>query len=182
MKAILIGLLGLPFLTGVAAAPNGPAETDCKAMFAKHWQMAKEFTLAVAEAMPAEGYEFKPSKDEMSFGQLMIHIATQNSDSCASATGTRAALSMPSSIAELPASATDKQTAIKFLTISFDTCAKEIDAMPPEQWNKEVYKFQGQPVLANEALWYTFTHMAHHRGQAEVYLRLKNIKPPAWRF
>jgi uncharacterized damage-inducible protein DinB len=33
-----------------------------------------------------------------------------------------------------------------------------------------------------KTLWYTFTHMAHHRGQAEVYLRVKNIKPPAWRF
>jgi uncharacterized damage-inducible protein DinB len=44
------------------------------------------------------------------------------------------------------------------------------------------FKFQGQPVLAREALWYTFTHMAHHRGQAEVYLRVTNIKPPAWRF
>jgi uncharacterized damage-inducible protein DinB len=54
--------------------------------------------------------------------------------------------------------------------------------MPPEQWNKEVYKFQGRPVLAYEALWYTFTHTAHHRAQAEVYLRLKNIKPPSWRF
>jgi uncharacterized damage-inducible protein DinB len=54
--------------------------------------------------------------------------------------------------------------------------------MPSEQWNNEVYKFQGQPVLASEALWFAFTMMAHHRGQAEVYLRIKNIKPPAWQF
>jgi len=115
----------------------------------------------VAEAMPAESYDFKPNPEELSFGQLMIHIAAQNSDSCASATGTNA-LAAPA--------ATDRQTAIKFLTDSFDKCAKELDAMPPEQLNKEVYKFRGQPVLASEALWYTFTHMAHHRGQAEVYL------------
>jgi uncharacterized damage-inducible protein DinB len=182
MKAILMGFLSLSFLAGIAAAPSGAAETDYKAMFVKHWQISKDFTLAVAEAMPAESYNFKPNPEELSFGQLMIHIATQNSDSCASATGTKAPLSMPSSIAELPASATDKQTAVKFLTISFDTCAKELAAMPSEQWNKEVYKFQGQPVLASEALWYTFTHTAHHRAQAEVYLRLKKIKPPAWRF
>jgi hypothetical protein len=73
-------------------------------------------------------------------------------------------------------------TAHKFLTDSFNKCAKELDAMLPEQLDKEVYKFRGQPVLAREALWYTFTHMAHHRGQAEVYLRVKNIKPPVWRF
>jgi hypothetical protein len=110
----------------------------------------------VAEAMPAEGYDFKPNPEELSFGRLMIHIAAQNSDSCASATGTKP-------LAE-PA-ATAKQIAIKFLTDSFDKCAKELDAMPPEQLGKEVYKFQGQPGLAREALWYTFTHMAHHRDK-----------------
>jgi uncharacterized damage-inducible protein DinB len=180
MKATLMVLLCLSFLPNMAAAPKNPAETDHKALFAKHWQISKEFTLAVAEAMPAEGYDFKPTAEEMSFGQLMVHIAAQNSDSCASATGTQTPPLIPSSSATPPA--TDKQTAIKFLTISFDKCAKEIDAMPPEQWNKEVYKFRGQSVLASEALWYTFTHTAHHRGQAEVYLRVKNIKPPAWRF
>lgn len=180
MKAILIGLLALSFLAGMVASPSGPSESGCKAVFVKHWQVSKEFTLAVAEAMPAEDYDFKPKPEEMTFGQLMVHIAAQNSDSCADATGTKPPPSMPSSSVEPPA--TDKVTAIKLLTVSFDKCAKELEVMPPEQWNREVYKFQGQPVLANEALLYTFTHATHHRAQAEVYLRLKNIKPPAWRF
>ena len=159
--------------TVLVTLPIMAAENDSKAIFLKHWQIAKEFTLAVAEAMPTESYDFKPNPEELSFGRLMTHIAAQNSDSCASAAGTKP-LAEPT--------ATDKETAIKFLTDSFDKCTKELDAMPPEQLNKEVYKFQDQPVLAREALWYTFTHMAHHRGQAEVYLRVKNIKPPAWRF
>ena len=125
------------------ALPVWAAENDSKAIFAKHWQTNKEFTLAVAEAMPAEGYDFKPNAEEMSFGGLMVHIAAQNSDSCASAAGTEP-LALPAT--------RDKQTAIKFLTDSFDKCTKELDAMPPEQLNKEVYKFQGQPVLAREAL------------------------------
>ena len=180
MKTMLVGVLAVSFLPGMAAAANDPVETVDGVSFSKHWQVAKEFTLAVAEAMPAENYDFKPNPEEMSFGQLMVHIASQNSDSCATATGTEPPPSMPSSSVTPPP--TDKHTAIKLLNISFDKCAKEIDAMPSEQWSKEVYKFRGQPVLASEALWYTFTHMAHHRGQAEVYLRLKNIKPPAWRF
>jgi uncharacterized damage-inducible protein DinB len=172
-------MLGLLCVVGVTL-PILAAESDPKALFAKHWQVAKEFTLAVAEAMPAEGYDFKPNPDELSFGQLMVHIAARNSDSCATSTGTEPPPSMPSSSTNPPP--TDKQTAIKLLTISLDKCAKVIDAMSPEHWNKEVYKLKGQPVLANETLWYTFTHMAHRRGQAEVYLRVKNIKPPAWRF
>jgi uncharacterized damage-inducible protein DinB len=168
-------LLGTVLLT----LPVIAADTDFKGLFAKHWQVAKEFTLAVAEAMPAESYSFKPNPEELSFGQLMMHIAAQNSDSCASATGTKPLAGLSST--EWPVQ-TDKQTAMKFLTESFDKCTKDLNAIAPEQLSREVYKFQGQPVLASEALWYTFTHMAHHRGQAEVYLRAKNIKPPAWRF
>ena len=180
MKATLMGLLlPLSFLAGMSASRSGPSENDYKAVFAKHWQVSKEFTLAVAEAMPAEGYDFKPDPEELSFGQLMFHIAAQNSDSCSDAAGTK-------KLAELDSSkwppATDRQTAIRVLNLAFDKCAREVDGMSPEQWNKELYKFQGQPVLAYEALWYTFTHAAHHRAQAEVYLRLKKITPPKWRF
>jgi len=181
MKATLIGLSALFFLAGMATTSGSSGECDFSAVFAKHWQVSKEFTLAVAEAMPAEDYGFKPKPEELSFGQLMVHIATQNSQSCADATGTKPPPSMPPYDAE-PVPVMDKQNAIKLLTISYDTCARALEAVPSEQWNKEVYKFQGQPVLANEALWYTFTNTTHHRGQAEVYLRLKNIKPPKWRF
>ena len=170
-------------LFGVVAAaqPLRCAESDFKAMFAKHWAVAKEFTLAVAEAMPADGYDFRPKPEEMSFGQLMVHIAAQNSDSCATATGTSVPPGVPDSSISVP-QPMDKAAAIKLLNLSFDSCAQAIAATPPEQWSKEVYKIKGKPVLASEALWYTFTHTAHHRGQAEVYLRLKSIKPPAWRF
>ena len=157
----------------LVAQPVAAEQDEFKATFAKHWRMAKEFTLAVAEAMPAESYDFKPTPEQMTFGRLMTHIGAQNSDSCAVATGTTA-LPEPS--------ARDKAAAIKYLTETFDACAAALEAMPPERLGAEVYKFQGQPVLAHEALWYTFTHMAHHRGQAEVYLRLKNVTPPAWRF
>ena len=33
-----------------------------------------------------------------------------------------------------------------------------------------------------ELFWGGFTHAAHHRGQAEVYLRLKGITPPPYKF
>ena len=178
MRTLTLLLLAAVLVT----LPVAAAESDFKAMFVKHWLVAKEFTLAVAEAMPAESYDFKPNPEELSFGQLMVHIAAQNSDSCASATGTKAPPAINAVLEQRTTPETDKQTAIKLLTLSFDKCAKELDAMTAEQWNKEVYKFQGRPVLASEALWYAFTHMAHHRGQAEVYLRAKNIKPPAWRF
>jgi uncharacterized damage-inducible protein DinB len=41
---------------------------------------------------------------------------------------------------------------------------------------------EGRQSTVREQLWAAFTHTAHHRGQAEVYLRVKNIKPPGYRF
>jgi uncharacterized damage-inducible protein DinB len=173
MKAILMGFLGLSFMAGVAAAPNSHAETDYKALFAKHWQISKEFTLLVAQAMPAEGYDFKPTPEEMSFGELMIHIADSNSDSFAWVAGTKA-LAKPSG--------TDKQTAIKFLTDSFDQCAKDWAATTPAQLDRILGVQGGRQATGLEVIWGAFTDTAHHHGQAEVYLRLKNIKPPGYRF
>ncbi len=37
-------------------------------------------------------------------------------------------------------------------------------------------------LTGSEYLWAYFTHTAHHRGQAEVYLRLKGVKPPDYDF
>ena len=74
------------------------------------------------------------------------------------------------------------EAVFKCLPVGVAHTAKDLATMPSEQLDKEAYQFRGQPVLAREALWYTFTHMAHHRGQAEVYLRVRNITPPAWRF
>jgi len=172
-RSILKGLLAVSFLAGMAAAASGPAENDFKALFAKHWQISKEFTLAVAEAMPAESYDFKPNPEEMSFGELMIHIAKANSDAFADVAGTEA-LAQPSG--------TDKKTAIKFLTDSFDRCAKDFAAMTPAQFNKMLDIGEGRKATGIEVLSWAFTDTAHHRGQAEVYLRVKNIKPPRYVF
>jgi uncharacterized damage-inducible protein DinB len=173
MKVILTGLLAVSFLVGMAAAASSPTENDFKALFAKHWQIRKEFTLAVAEAMPAESYGFKPNPEEMSFSELMIHIATSNSEAFANVAGTEALAQPPG---------TDKKTAIRFLTNSFDRCAKDFAAMTPAQLNKVFDIGEGRQATGIEVLSWAFTDTAHHRGQAEVYLRVKNIKPPKYVF
>ena len=164
----------LCFLCAVlVVSPLASAGSDSSALFTRHWQTSKEFTLAVAQAMPADSYDFKPNPAEMSFGQLMIHIADQNSQDCARATKTKP-LAKPAG--------TDKETAIQFLTNAFDTCAREFTALTSEQLDSVLFQLRGQPVTIGEQFWFTFTHTAHHRGQAEVYFRLKNIKPPDYAF
>ena len=73
-------------MTLVLALP-ALAQTTAKDALVKHWKTSGEFTLAVADAMPAESYNFRPNPEEMSYGQLMAHIAGVNLNACANASG-----------------------------------------------------------------------------------------------
>lgn len=138
----------------------------------KHWQTTRDFTLAVADLMPADSYDFKPNAEEMSFGELMIHIGDANTRNFALVSGTQA-VSKPAK--------SDKETARKFLVDSFDHCIKALQNLTEDKLDAMTGP-AGRQLTGRERLWSYFTHTAHHRGQAEVYLRVKNIKPPAYQF
>src|SRR6266550_8282717 len=88
------------FLMILTLADPVLAQTTVKDALVKHWKTSGEFTIAVAGSMPVESYNFRPDPEEMSFGQLIRHIAAVHLDACANASGmTRPAL--PPKIAEL---------------------------------------------------------------------------------
>jgi uncharacterized damage-inducible protein DinB len=171
-------------LTILAVALPALAQTTVKDALVKHWQTSREFTIAVAASMPAVNYNFRPDPEEMSFGQLIRHIAAVHLDACAHASGmTRPAL--PPKIAELAKDIgnvdIEKEAALELLHDSFDFCNQAVASMIPERMNTVV----GPPathLTAFEWLWSCFTHTAHHRGQAVIYLRVKGIKPPDYKF
>ncbi|MGA2589017.1 MAG: DinB family protein [Bryobacteraceae bacterium] len=160
------------------------AQTTVKDALVKHWKTSAEFTIAVARAMPAEGYNFRPVPQEMSFGQLMAHIGGINLFACANGSGL-ARPALPPKIAEWSKDTekveVDKETALQFLSDSFDFCNRAVAAMTPTRMDTVV----GPParnLTGFEWLWAYFTHTAHHRAQAEVYLRVKGIQPPDYMF
>ena len=174
--ASLCALIALPLL----AAVEGP---DSKSILAKHWAVSKQFTIEVANAMPAGDYDFKPNPEEMSFGQVMAHIAQANNAAFARVSGLKAP-DIPEVMQKARKDLSthlDKDLVIKFLTASFEFCEQTLKEITPEQMAK-MSGPEGRQLSGHEVLWSYFTHTAHHRGQAEVYLRVKNIKPPAYRF
>jgi hypothetical protein len=76
----------LLFTLLVIAVPTA-AQTAQKDILVKHWKTSGDFTIAVANAMPADGYTFRPTPEEMSFGELMAHIAALDRNACANASG-----------------------------------------------------------------------------------------------
>jgi uncharacterized damage-inducible protein DinB len=173
----------LPLLVLVAVVPC-LAQSTVKDSLARHWKTSGEFTVAVAEAMPAENYTFRPNPVEMSFGELMAHIAAVDINACANASGL-AKPALPPKIAEWAKDTVkvdvDKETAVPFIKDAFAFCSQAVAAMTPERLDSVVGP-ANRHLTGFEWLWAYFTHTAHHRGQAEVYLRLKGIKPPDYTF
>jgi uncharacterized damage-inducible protein DinB len=168
----------------LSAALPVMAQTTVKDALVKHWKTSGEFTIAVADTMPADSYNFRPNPEEMSFGQLMAHIGAANLNACTNASGmTKPAL--PAKIAEWAKDTKkvepDKETAMQFLKDSFDFCNQAVASMTPSRMDTVVGP-ANRNLTGFEWLWSYFTHTAHHRGQAEVYLRVKGIKPPDYRF
>jgi uncharacterized damage-inducible protein DinB len=139
----------------------------------KHWQSSKDLTLAVAAAMPDDSYSFKATDAEISFGGQMNHIAAADYNYCSAAFGEKNPMSKPVD--------DTKATATKNITAAFDYCLSGMEKLTDADLEKTTMR-GGKTVSTFELLWGGFTHTAHHRGQAEVYLRLKGIKPPDYTF
>jgi uncharacterized damage-inducible protein DinB len=119
---------------------------------------------------------------ELSFGQLMFQIASANLNACQLASGTTGP-AVPEKLAaaykdeKLPVK---KDDAMQFLTDTFEFCNKAVASMTPEKL--DAVAGTTRKMTGYEWLWSYFTHTAHHRGQAEVYLRIKGIEPPRYVF
>ena len=176
-------LLTIFLATSAFLAQQAFGQDAIKDAMIKHWKTTGEFTIAVAKMMPAADYGFRPVPEELSFGQLMIQIAVANVGACANASG----MARPATPPELTKALRDekvdanKDAAVKYLSDTFEFCNQAVAAMTPEKMRAMVGP-KGREQTGFEWLWAYFTHTAHHRGQAEVYLRVKGIKPPDYVF
>jgi uncharacterized damage-inducible protein DinB len=161
--------------TVAAAVPQARAAGKDLEIFLARWDKAKLFTLQVADAMPADSYDFKPKAEMRGFGQLIQHLATNN----AFYISRFKAGEIPDSLQ--PPEKFDKETTKKYLTGSFDFCAGVLKGITAADLDKQ---YPGRPNTPAQTGWdwvlHAFIHTAHHRGYADVYLREKGITPPRY--
>jgi uncharacterized damage-inducible protein DinB len=139
--------------------------------FEHHWTKGKRLAVEVAEAMPAEDYSFRATPQEMTFGEQMTHMTGANYGYCAFIADAKPPYEEPKGA--------KKETIVKDLADSFDYCEKIFDGIT----DAKLDSFHGEDehrLNTREIMLGVMVHMAHHRGQAEVYLRLKGIKPPKY--
>jgi uncharacterized damage-inducible protein DinB len=164
-------LIAVCLAASLPALAQDPALAEMK----KHWATSRTFSMAVADAMPDANYGFKAAPEEMSFGEMVVHIATSNGYFCSGGPGspTKSPITAPAPI--------NKASAMKVLAQSFDYCLEMTGGLKPSDLNMMVGP-EGRKSSVRDLLWGGITHTAHHRAQLEVYLRVKGIKPPDYQF
>ncbi len=143
--------------------------------FLPRWHNALAYSLKVLDKMPAELYEYKPTPAQMTFGKQYTHAAHWNTFFIGNIVGQPP---LPE-----PASA-DKATVKEYYTTCHQHCTAILEKLDTSQLTKTGYgthdywkKHTGRDYLLR-----AFMHIAHHRAETLVYLRLNGIEPPFFEF
>jgi uncharacterized damage-inducible protein DinB len=145
------------------------------------WQRAKTYTKAYLDAMPEDGYGFKPTPEIRSFAQQMLHLSDANY------VFATVASDKPNPVGETLAShhvnekmdSPTKEATIKAVMDSYDWVISTLQNMTPDQL-QEITKFGKHDNITRSGLFgKAFEHQTHQRGQTTIYLRLKGVTPPA---
>jgi len=156
-NAITTVVAGAAAVATVSVASAADKEVE---LFTDHWRKSKDFTLKVAEAMPAQNYDYKPFADARPFGGESQHLA-QAEGYYLGMLGKGRAPAAPKD--------TGKAATVKYLTENFDWAIGVVGQLTAADMTKNL-----------EFLYQAMIHTAHTRGYAEMYLRNKGIVPPEY--
>lgn len=165
MKKYILGII--LFAITFAKAQDTPISA-----FLEKWENSKNYLIEMAEAMPEDKYNYKPTERQKTFQEQLLHIkgnmdwlsGSYFSDSYEKDKKTYA----------------NKAEMIAALDASFTAAAEKIKMANPEDL-KTIVEFFAGPKTKLQILNLLQDHVTHHRGQLIVYLNLNDIKPPRYR-
>jgi len=130
--------------------------------------------LRLADAIPADKFNWRPAPDVRSFAEVFLHVSAANYN-LYKLVGTPP----PSTVdlKNLEKSTTDKAKVIATLKDSFAHARKAITAMPDANLDKSLDWFGGKNTQRGILL-FIVRHAAEHLGQSIAYARFVGIVPP----
>jgi hypothetical protein len=167
-----------------AAAAAFAGDAPLNQIFDKNLGGVESEFVSLAEAMPANAYNFAPAAGEFkgvrTFAMQVKHVAAVNYLLAAGILGEKPPVDTNGEVG--PAAFTSKEQIVAFLKDSFKYLHKAMLAVTPENLSQQVpspfSKNQTtRASLATEA----FGHPFDHYGQMVVYARMNGIIPPASR-
>ena len=142
---------------------------------------AEQEVLALAKAIPAEKYSWRPAKGVRSVAEVYQHIANGNNLILTFAADKpldrKALMQMIQDNAKLEQTVTDKEQIIANMKESFDHARAAIMKMSETDLNRPV-KFFGTDGTMRGVLISIGNHSHEHLGQSIAYARMIGVVPP----
>ncbi|MEM8894742.1 MAG: DinB family protein [Bacteroidota bacterium] len=172
----LFTLLVLLFVSLSAMAQDEPQSQFGKD-FLHVWTVSMKNTIDVAEAMPAEYYNYQPADSTQTFAGQIGHIAfTCDFLTKGFIEGDWVDFQEPN-VSEMT-----KAEVVDYLRGNIELATARIKSMTEEQANETIEAFGGRKLKRYITVLFVQDHLAHHRAKANLYIRMKGIKPPAYAY
>lgn len=176
MKSSLVAaaacfLVALPLAVPINAQTANPVATALK----NSLRSASGKMAAAANEMPADKYSFKPTPESMSFGQLVLHVATSNQSMCEWISGAAPA-AKPTATPTSP-----KDELVAALKSSFEYCTTALSSLDDSKLGTEVPTFGRRKATQAQVIISLSDDWADHYSQQAAYLRLNGLLPPTAR-
>jgi len=181
----ILGLLIVSTIAFVKIDNTTSANSDFADSFSKVLLHAKEYTLEVAEAMPEDGYTFRPTDSVRSFGEQMAHIGMSSKFILNTfIKGEKTDIDPAASKKLEKELGMSKTEVVKLLNEAFDDVIEKLKSMNNESLDSTFVFFfdpSNPEFTKKQAFLFIRDHITHHRGQAIVSLRMKGEKAPSYR-
>ena len=142
--------------------------------FLEKWENSKTYLVDIAEAMPAEKYDFKPTERQKGFQDQLLHIKSNMDWLSSTYFGRQLSDKNRGNNSKLT-----KEETIKLLIDGFDGVSAILKNIPSNVLSEKVEFFAGEKSKL-QILNLLQDHVTHHRGQLIVYLNLNNIETPKY--
>jgi uncharacterized damage-inducible protein DinB len=178
---VLVSVSRLAFGQASAGAAQAPGATGSapttgvRAEATRLMEDAETKLTQLAQAIPAEKYSWRPSKDARSVSEVFLHVAGGN-------------FGIPRRLGTDPPagfnfqgfdkSITDKTKVIDTLKQSFVHAKQAVAKLTDAEMEKTAEWTGGRQATYREIIFFLAAHQHEHLGQAIAYARMNGITPP----
>lgn len=168
----LMCLLSLPAFAHEEA--KAPAGGDVRGEILQLLEDAEKKLTALAEAMPAEKFGWRPAEKIRSVGEVFMHVAGGNYF-----LPTFWGVEVPEGIKprEFEPSGADKAKVLATMKASFEHVRNAIKNAPEADLGKMIKLF-GNDATMRQAMMVATNHAHEHLGQSIAYARMNGVAPP----
>ena len=155
--------------TAVLAQDKNPVTTVTKEILPRQ----EKNLVAAVEEMPANKFGYRPTEQQLTFGQLVLHIIGSNNHLCSTIGD------IPEVNAPVPLKESDgRDKLVTALKASFEFCTTALSKVDDSKLGDEVEVFGGRKGPRAFALIALTNDWADHYSSAAMYLRLNGLVPP----